>query len=67
MSFGKLMFGVPGVFKLIMESKGLPVNSGEKEKDSVEMTEETARAYVLTMLAAGAGNANTFGPWGRSW
>jgi hypothetical protein len=66
MSFGKMMFGVPGVFKLLVEPKGLPANAGDKEIDSVEITEETARAYLLTMLATGAGNSNV-APWMGGW
>ncbi len=59
------MFGLPGVFKLLMEPKGLPFGSTDSDSDdSVEMTEETARASVFTMLAVGAGNSNAAGFWG---
>ena len=64
MTGGTSMFGLPGVFKLLMEPKGLPFGSADSDDDSVEMTEDTARAYVFTMLAVGAGNGNTSGFWG---
>jgi hypothetical protein len=60
------MFGLPGIFKLLMEPKGLPLGSADNDDDSVEMTEDTARAYVVTMLAVGAGNSNISGFWGAS-
>jgi len=67
MSFGKFTFGVPGVFKLLMGSKGFPIDAGGKDADSVELTDEAARVYVLTMLAVGAGNSHSAAPWGPNW
>ena len=61
------IFGIPGVFKLLMESKGFPAEAGNTEKDAVEVTDDAARAYVLTMLAIGAGNSASNGPWGSHY
>ena len=66
MTGGASMFGLPGVFKLLMEPKGLPFGSADSDDDSVEMTDDTARAYVITMLAVGAGNSNVSGFWGAA-
>jgi len=62
-----MIFGIPGVFKLLMESRGFPADAGNKDKDAVDLTDDAARAYVLTMLAIGAGNSASNGPWGSRY
>jgi len=61
------MFGVPAVFKLVMEAKGFPVKPGSADSDGDELTAEAAHAFVLTMLAVGAGNSSSMGPWASHW
>jgi len=64
MSNGTYAISVSGVYKLIMDASGVSADSRGAVKDDGELADAAAQAYMLTMLAVGAGNSASAGAWG---
>ena len=65
---GMFIFGIPMIIETLGGRNDVPAGAGKADSDdSVEVTGDVTRAYVLTMLATGTANASGMGSWGNLW